>query len=138
MDNRPTHKEAFKAAKVLAAYCHDCNTQKCIFYDGFNGEEDTFCRNGSMDFDEFWRTDHLIKDRMERLSEPDKKDTDVVTISWKNGHYEVRDHVNGYTYTKSEYRDRRRELDVFDAWSIAGRFLTDFEHERRLAEEERI
>lgn len=61
---RPTHEEAYKAAEVLAAYCHDCNPQNCIFFDEFNGKEDTFCDNGSMDFSEFWRTNHLCKDRI--------------------------------------------------------------------------
>ena len=59
------------------------------------------------------------------------KNIDIVTISCENGKYRVCDHINNKTYVQTTFLGRIKNLDAFDAWSIAETIINDFERKRK-------
>ena len=56
--------------------------------------------------------------------------TDIVTVSYQNGHYEVYDHVNNATYTKQVYPNGIiADLDSFLVCSLVEQIIREHEFE---------
>ena len=52
---------------------------------------------------------------------------DVLTIRYNNGSYEVHDHIENADYTKAIVNGKKRGLNCYEIWNIAGKIVSDFE-----------